>query len=135
MNNTAITVQTSSAVVVQRVMARLMSLAHRERIARSARTVVTSFGDAALSLSSNTRARSIIRPSLLVMTARIAPIPERRKTGDRQLDCVSYGDVGKLKHSSLPNGISHSYHPPTRLSDNLSRDMTEFIAGKYHHKS
>ena len=77
----AITVQTSRAVVVQKVIARLMSLARRDRIARSARNDARISERAFSNLSSKTRARSIIRPSRLVMTARIAPMPERRKTG------------------------------------------------------
>ena len=62
-NNTAITVQMSSAVVVQSVMAALISFARRERIARSERNVASSSEVAPSGLSSNTRARSMICPA------------------------------------------------------------------------
>ena len=78
---TAITVHTRSAVVVHSVMARPISFARRDSTARSARSVARDSGEAPSNLCSKTRARSMTRPSLLVMTARIAPIPVRRKTG------------------------------------------------------
>ena len=75
------TVHTSSAVAVQRVIAQLISFARRDRVARSVRSAGWSSFEALSSLSSNTRARSMMRPNLFVITIRIAPMPERRKTG------------------------------------------------------
>ena len=72
-NIIAITVQPSKVVVMQRVIARLMSFARRERIARLARSDMKRSGRTLSNLSSKTWARSMIRPSRLVMTARIAP--------------------------------------------------------------
>src|SRR4030095_7323309 len=72
-NIIAITVQTSKAVVVQRVIARLVRLARRDRIARLARSDMKRSRRALSNLSSKTGARSMIQPSRLLMTARIAP--------------------------------------------------------------
>ena len=80
-NSTAITVQTSKAVAVQRVIAELISLARWQRVARSARSVARCSALAPSSLSSNKRARSNHWPQTAFITASIAPIPESRKTG------------------------------------------------------
>ena len=59
-------------------------------------------GEAASSLSSKTRALSMTRPSRLVMTARIEPVPERRKTDATALHRMGDSDVRRCGDMCRP---------------------------------
>ena len=119
-NRTAMTVHTSSAVAVQRVIAQLISFARRDRVARSVRSAGWSSVEALSSLSSNTRARSMMRPNLFVITIRIAPMPERRKPARRPVG--SRGLRRRPKNQAQTNA-------QTRLADNLETGATRRCLG------
>ena len=67
--------------LVHKVMARPTRRARRDNVSSSPSRAATCVGDAPSSRASSSRARSITRLNLLVMTASIAPIPDSRNTG------------------------------------------------------
>ena len=79
-NRVAITPQTRSAVIVHRVMARLICRARQDRVS-SSWLIASARAGSAVAFSSRVLARSMTRANRLVMTASIAPMPERRNTG------------------------------------------------------
>src|SRR5882672_11938603 len=127
---TAITAHTSSAVIVQSVIARPASLARRDRVASCLWSTVASPGCAS-SRCSSVRARSMTRASRCVMTASIAPMPDKRNTGATasEMTCataampVSAGIGGRRpRRREMPHGERDRNAEQDRVGSKPARD-------------